>query len=191
MVALVLLVHCGLILFWLVRPEQANVVVSEMSVSIAMQPAPIARVELPKPAIARVERTPVARPTVREVADVAPQPLPTVAAPPAIVVTAPVAAAPVVDTEPDYTASYLHNPLPAYPMVARRMGWQGSVLLNVEVLAEGVCGGVNVARSSGHEVLDNAAISTVKTWRFTPAHHAGHAVTQWFRLPINFSLEDK
>lgn len=94
------------------------------------------------------------------------------------------------DAEPDYKAGYLNNPRPAYPMVARRMGWQGRVVLNVEVLAEGACGAVSVLRSSGHEVLDNAAMNTVKGWRFTPARYAGRIVTQWFKLPIVFSLED-
>jgi len=70
------------------------------------------------------------------------------------------------------------------------MGWEGKVILNVEVLAEGASGAVNVFRSSGHEVLDNAAINTVKSWRFTPARSAGRSITQWFKVPINFSLED-
>ena len=138
----------------------------------------------------RVERTvqPTPQPVVREVAETAPQVLP-LAPPP---VAAPAAAsAPVVDTEPDYKASYLNNPRPPYPMVARRMSWEGKVILNVEVLAEGACGAVNVFRSSGHEVLDNAAMTTVKTWRFIPAKRAGRAFTQRFKVPINFSLEDE
>ena len=113
-------------------------------------------------------------------------------------VIAPVAAiAPVVapstqatpDVEPDYKASYLNNHL-NYPMAARRMGLQGRVVLDVEVLAEGLCGQVNVRQSSGHEVLDNAAMQSVKTWKFIPARHAGDAVTRWFMLPIQFSLKD-
>ena len=91
--------------------------------------------------------------------------------------------------EPDYKASYLNNHL-AYPLAARRMGLQGRVVLNVEVLAEGLCGQVNVRQSSGHEILDNAAMQSVKTWKFIPAHHAGDAVTKWFMVPIQFSLKD-
>jgi protein TonB len=96
----------------------------------------------------------------------------------------------VIDTQPDYNASYLNNPRPVYPMAARRMGWQGRVILNVEVLEEGGCGEINVFRSSGHEALDRAAMNTVKSWRFTPARHAGRPVTQWFKVPVVFSLED-
>ena len=196
-IALVLALHLAVGVAWWMQPEPPAVVVSEMSVSIAMQQAPVVEPppalppEPPKPQ-PKVERTvqPTPQPVVREVAETAPQILPL--APPSPPVAAPaVATAPVVDAEPDYKASYLNNPRPPYPMVARRMSWEGKVILNVEVLAEGACGAVNVFRSSGHEVLDNAAMATVKTWRFIPAKRAGRAFTQWFKVPINFSLEDE
>ena len=100
-------------------------------------------------------------------------------------------AAPVIaDTEPDYKASYLNNPPPAYPMVARRNGLQGRVVLNVEVLADGICGQINIHKSSGYAMLDNAALQTVRTWRFMPARQAGRAVDKWFMIPIQFYLKD-
>ncbi|MFA6970782.1 MAG: TonB family protein [Gallionella sp.] len=194
-VVLVLLVHAGLVFVWMMQPAQPKLAVNEMSVSVAMQQAaviqPQAEPPLPKVQAKTVRTdTPVIRRVVNEAADDVAQPV--VSAPPAPAVTTPatVAAAPVVDSEPDYKASYLNNPRPAYPMVARRMGWQGRVILNVEVLSEGACGAVNVLHSSGHEVLDNAAMNTVKSWRFVPASHAGRVVTQWFKVPIVFSLED-
>ena len=55
------------------------------------------------------------------------------------------------------------NKAPSYPHMARRMGLQGKVVLNVEVLANGSCGQINVAQSSGHTALDNNALSAVKT----------------------------
>ena len=96
----------------------------------------------------------------------------------------------VQDTEPDYRAAYLSNPPPRYPLSARRRGLQGKVVLNVEVLAEGVSGQVSIHVSSGHAVLDNAALQTVKTWRFISARQSGRAVTKWFQVPIQFSLKD-
>lgn len=194
-VALVLAMHFMAGAVWLMQAEAAKVVVNELSVSIQL--APVVEKPLPEPVkpqvikpAAKVERSiqPVAQPVLREVA--VPQPLPFAASPPASHLASTVTMAPVTDTEPDYQASYLHNPRPNYPMVARRMGWQGRVILNVEVLAEGSCGEVVLLRSSGHEVLDNAAMNTVKSWRFAPAQHVGHSVTQWFKVPINFSLED-
>lgn len=197
-VALVLALHAGLGLAWMMAPEQPAQVIKEMSVSIAMEQAPVVEEKpeppppKPQPKVEKTEK-PIPMPEIREVAEQTPQVVPVSAAPPPPAAASPpvsTVAAPVSDTEPDFKASYLKNPRPAYPMVARKMGWEGRVILNVEVLAEGACGGVNVFRSSGREVLDNAAISTVKSWRFTPARHAGRAVTQWFKVPINFSLED-
>ncbi len=199
-VACVLAVHLGIGLAWMMQPEQPAIVLSEMSVSVAIRPAAVAQAEPetlsvtsppPKPAPGLMRSTTAdPKPVVQEVAELAPRPIAEML-PNQIVTAQPVvAAAPVVDTMPDYRAGYLNNPRPAYPMVARRMGWEGRVVLNVEVLAEGGCGGVNVFTSSGHEVLDNAALRTVRGWHFTPASRAGYPVTQWFKVPIQFALKE-
>ena len=77
-----------------------------------------------------------------------------------------------------------------YLMVARRMDWQGRVVLNVEVLASGLPGQVKLQQSSGHAVLDNAAIKAVSGWRFVAAHQGGQNVTKWFLVPIPFILKE-
>ncbi len=190
--ALVLLLHVGFVLVWMIQPAAPKRVLNELSVSIYMQPVSVAKPQAAphrlKPRTVRTDQ-PVSMSVVREVAEAAPP----VASPPALsaqVAPTTVAAATADDAEPDYSAGYLNNPRPAYPMVARRMGWQGRVILSVEVLADGACGVVSVLHSSGHEVLDNAAMNTVKSWRFVPARRAGRVVTQWFKVPIVFSLED-
>lgn len=198
-VALVLALHIGAGLAWMMQPEQPAIVVSEMSVSVAMQQAEVAKPQAqpeppppkPQPRVERAEK-PVPKQPVQEVAD-EPAPQPASATPPpaqAVAATPAVAAAPVADTAPDFKAAYLNNPRPAYPMAARRMGWEGRVVLNVEVLAEGSCGDVNVFQSSGHDVLDNAALRTVKGWHFVPASRAGRPITQWFKVPVQFSLKE-
>lgn len=189
--SLVVLVHVLLFWFWLVMPKATIPVPDEMSVSISVPPPERSEAKsVPdKPAFRSVANAAVAPPVAVPVVTAAP----TVQAPPPAQTASPtIPTAPLIvsDTEPDYKAGYLSNPRPAYPMVARRMGWQGRVILNVEVLAEGASGTVVVFHSSGHEVLDNAAMNTVKGWRFTPARHGGRAVTQWFKVPIVFSLED-
>lgn len=97
----------------------------------------------------------------------------------------------VLDAEPDYHAAYLNNPRPSYPPAARRLGLRGRVVLKVEVLADGRAGQVLLHTSSGYGILDNAALQTVKTWRFTPARRLGQAVTDWSRVPVDFSFEDE
>ncbi|MDP1633138.1 MAG: energy transducer TonB [Gallionella sp.] len=196
-VALVVVIHTGVIGIWLMQPAPPRVVVvSEMSVSVLTDVHPLPAVQPVMPSLpARTEphRTePVRVPVIIKSEPHVAEPVVAPVATPAITSSPPVAqvvAAPLNDTEPDYKASYLNNPRPNYPAVAQRMGWQGRVLLRVEVLSEGACGEVSVLRSSGHELLDNAAMYAVKSWRFVPARHSGQSVTQWFSVPIVFALE--
>ena len=67
----------------------------------------------------------------------------------------------------------MYQPTPAYPEVARQHGWEGTVTLHLELRADGTVGDVQVARSSGHEVLDTAAQETAKTWKHTPVTQDG------------------
>ncbi|MGH8556373.1 MAG: energy transducer TonB, partial [Methylococcales bacterium] len=80
----------------------------------------------------------------------------------------------------------MNNPKPVYPRIARRRYCEGLVLLRVFVTAQGHCGKVSVNRSSGHEVLDEAALNAVRRWRFVPAKRAGVAQASWATVPIEF-----
>lgn len=101
----------------------------------------------------------------------------------------PVEASVLPDHEPEYRAVYLDNPQPRYPLVARRMGWQGRVVLDVEVLADGTSGAVALKESSGHKILDDSAVRTVQGWRFNPARRSGIPVAKHFLVPIAFTLK--
>lgn len=180
--AVVASAHLTVFSVWSTQADKKFVTSKELSVSFSIA------AEAPQTAIASTRKY-------------APAPLPEQLAAPATSVpaeqTAAMAAhspAPtasvVAATEPDYKASYLNNPPPAYPMLARRNGLQGRVVLNVEVLASGVCGQINIQTSSGYAMLDDAAVQTVKTWRFLPASQAGRALDKWFMIPIQFSLKD-
>lgn len=59
----------------------------------------------------------------------------------------------------------LNHP-PEFPYLARKLGYQGNVLLSIEVLPSGKAGEVAVLRSSGYDVLDNAAVSAAEKWTF-------------------------
>lgn len=152
-------------------------------VSPLLQPVPVMKpVALPLPVAEQAERSAPVVPVqpAQEVTEAVPQK----AAAPAV--TSQASAQP--DVEPDYKAAYLNNPKPPYPPAARRMELQGRVMLNVEVLTDGLCGRIQVLKSSGHEMLDGAAMQAVKKWRFVPARHAGMAVVKWCQVPIKFSL---
>lgn len=78
---------------------------------------------------------------------------------------------------------------PVYPAIAKREGWEGKVLLRVEVQPDGRPGQIIVRRSSGHRILDNAAIDTVKKWRFHPAKDGNIPIRSLVDLPINFVIK--
>lgn len=80
------------------------------------------------------------------------------------------------------------NRPPVYPLLARLRGWEGVVLLDVDVEASGRPRRVEIARSSGFSMLDAAAKTAVNGWVFRPAKRAGQDVDSQLRLPIRFRL---
>ncbi|OGP88181.1 MAG: hypothetical protein A2156_03740 [Deltaproteobacteria bacterium RBG_16_48_10] len=83
---------------------------------------------------------------------------------------------------------YAENPKPPYPQEARERGYQGEVLLRVEVLSNGRVGQIEIKRSSGYEILDQSALATVKQWKFIPAKKGEDTVSLWVNIPIKFQL---
>ena len=202
-VAGVMALHTVLVAAWLTHPSPTHIPAHEMEISVTMQDqavrSTIQAVPLPLPV--RVISPPATAdllPQPRIETALASQPADAVIQQENIPMTAssePISAAvaapaSVLEAEPDYQAAYLDNRL-IYPLAARRMGLQGRVVLNVEVLAEGMSGQMNVHLSSGHEALDRAALESVKKWRFIPAQRGGQPYTRWFKIPIRFSLEDR
>lgn len=55
---------------------------------------------------------------------------------------------------------------PQYPHLAKKLYYQGNVLLSIEVLPNGTVGEVGIISSSGYSVLDDAAINAAKKWLF-------------------------
>jgi protein TonB len=82
----------------------------------------------------------------------------------------------------------VYNPPPAYPRAARRRGLEGRVTLQVHIDRYGRVQQVAVQISSGHPILDRAAIRTVRRWRFAPAGRNGRAVAAQLQIPVVFRL---
>jgi len=80
------------------------------------------------------------------------------------------------------------NPKPEYPFAARNRGYQGRVVLRVDVLPNGTAGGVELTTSSGYDSLDAAALRTVRHWRFVPARRNGQPVAAAVTVPVLFKL---
>jgi TonB family protein len=86
--------------------------------------------------------------------------------------------------------SYAYTPKPEYPDNARKEGREGTVLVRVLVGEDGKSKSLEVARSSGFEPLDRAAIKAVQSWRFNSAQYGDKRVESWVHIPIVFRLSD-
>lgn len=81
----------------------------------------------------------------------------------------------------------VHSPQPAYPARALRRGTSGEVLVRALVGVDGRPRQVEVARSSSHRALDQAAVRAIRSWRFQPAMRAGEPVAQTVHVPVAFN----
>ncbi|MFK3774711.1 energy transducer TonB [Pseudomonas sp. NPDC089406] len=160
-------------------------------------PAPAPPVVEPPPPVVdelaakpKIKPKPAPKPVVKAKPEPKPAPKP-VEAPPLAPVAAPAPPAPPAPapvTPPSANAAYLKNPAPEYPQMAQRRGWEGTVLLRVEVLPSGKPGQIQVQKSSGRDALDAAALAAVKRWSFVPAKQGDVALAGWVSVPIDFKL---
>jgi protein TonB len=90
---------------------------------------------------------------------------------------------------PSSDAAYLNNPKPPYPVLSKRMGEQGKVVVRVLIGVDGTAQQAEIRTSSGYDRLDQAALTTVLKWRYVPGKRGGVAEAMWFNVPINFVLE--
>ncbi len=73
-----------------------------------------------------------------------------------------------------------------YPYLARRMGWEGEVLLFFRLSPTGEVEELKVLKSSGFEVLDKSAVNAVKR---ASKHFPRPKQIVLIKLPIQFKLE--
>lgn len=92
------------------------------------------------------------------------------------------------DRPPRYKLGSGSTPYPPYPVVARRNGYQGRVVVRLAVAADGRATGAEVLESSGYDVLDQSAVETLRAWKLEPALTAGKAVPGSVNVPVRFRL---
>lgn len=172
-----------------------------LGASVALHAGLLVSLPAAEPVTFDIERAPTSvelvlvRPSVRvlqpepavEPDPTPPEPVPAQEADPAPqTVMAPEQKGAEVNVQPDY----LRNPPPVYPRAARERSEEGTVLVEVEVLASGRCGGIRVLASSGHAALDEAAVRAVRQWVFRPARRFNQPVPFVVEIPITFRLID-
>ena len=79
------------------------------------------------------------------------------------------------------------NP-PRYPPSAARSGIEGTVILIIDVDANGNVTNVSVEKSSRNRDLDRAAMEAARKWRFNPGTSGGNKVAGRVRVPVDFSM---
>lgn len=99
--------------------------------------------------------------------------------------SAPVGGGPLLITAPRYRRT--PTP-PQYPSRALDLGITGTVLVRARVAPGGETEETRIWRSSGHPMLDAAALTAVRRWAFEPASIGGRQVESWVEVPVHFRL---
>ena len=79
------------------------------------------------------------------------------------------------------------NPPPRYPQIARRKGWEGTVVIDIRVSSGGWVQEARIDKSSGYTVLDDAALGAVRNWRIALQGRLVDSSFK-FRVPVIFKL---
>ena len=85
------------------------------------------------------------------------------------------------------TAEVVNRPVkPDYPLLARQMKVQGSVILQALIGRDGLIQGLQVV--SGPPILASAAQEAVKQWHFKPHYQGSESVETQARITVNFTI---
>ena len=76
-----------------------------------------------------------------------------------------------------------------YPLLARRRGWEGRVVLRIDVSADGEVSNIHVAQSSGYPVLDDSARQAMTRAGAAATLAAGPAIAG-LEIPVIYRLRD-
>ena len=91
----------------------------------------------------------------------------------------------------NFPISDLHNPSPEYPEMAIFLGYQGNAIVRIKVSAKGLSQGVEILRSSGHKILDEAVTKALKKWRFTPSKPGNAPMANSVVISVIYILYDR
>lgn len=76
-----------------------------------------------------------------------------------------------------------------YPPMLRDAGIAGDVVVNLWLDEDGLIVDAEVARSSGYELFDRAALKVVEKMRLTPAQNRGAPVRVIVAIPVRFRVQ--
>ncbi|OAN17699.1 energy transducer TonB [Photobacterium jeanii] len=76
-----------------------------------------------------------------------------------------------------------------YPRIAKRRGIEGQVLVEIWIDSSGKQVKQRLIKSSGANVLDDAAIAAIKDWKFSSHIIDGQAIAHRVQIPVRFKLD--
>ena len=82
----------------------------------------------------------------------------------------------------------IFNPKPKYPELAKKAGIEGTTVIKMLVDIDGTVREVKILKSSGNQMLDQAALVAAKKSKFTPAKQRDKFVRVWVSRPFKFLL---
>ena len=82
----------------------------------------------------------------------------------------------------------LRTPPPRYPAAAVEQKISGTVVLVIDIDAQGKPVGIEVERSDPAGVFDQAAVDAAWQWKFNPELKAGKPVASRVRVPVEFEI---
>jgi len=201
-VLLVVLLHAGL--FALINHLGPSFAASKaakvFTVNLIPAPPPPAPAETPPPPPSKPDLV-VPRPEI-DIPRIDPPMVmatPEIPLAPVVITSAPVPARQAVASAPapassitdggDLGTQMVAGKPPRYPIESRRKREQGTVLLALTVGRDGCVENIRIARSSGFDRLDKAALDAVKRWRWRPTLRDGEPVLVKGVVEIPFVLQ--
>ena len=88
-------------------------------------------------------------------------------------------------------AEVLSLPEPVYPVLSRKRGEEGKVIIEIGISAKGKVLKAQVTSSSSHPRLDRVALEAVKVATFSPATEYGRPVESVRKIAYRFQLKNE
>ena len=96
----------------------------------------------------------------------------------------------IFQSSASYRIGSENNPHPSYPLLARKKGWEGRVIIQANIDTKGNVKFIKVSESSGFKILDDVSVETLKTWKFKPAMLGSKFVDDTVYIPVKFVLKN-
>ena len=96
----------------------------------------------------------------------------------------------IFQSSASYRIGSENNPHPSYPLLARKKGWEGRVIIQANIDKKGNVKFIKVSESSGFKILDDVSVKTLKTWKFKPAMLGSKFVDDTVYIPVKFVLKN-